>query len=135
LWTRCWYWYLQDYIRDLEKEEEEQKKIQKVPVYLCCNFFSSVVFSYLIFLSLNKRNNWDGLKGKIVMNFANCWKNMLLLAPLQLKLTGLTTVWRCHSHLFLWNTRRRIKWKMRGKLYLISGSELVSSLFSLLVVG
>ena len=29
---------LQDYIRDLEKEEEEQKKIQKV--FLCICFFS-----------------------------------------------------------------------------------------------
>lgn len=135
MWTRCWYWYWQDYIRDLEKEEEEQKKIQKVPFIYVVIFSLQLYFLTSFFFSLNKRNNWDGLKGKIVMNFANCWKNMLLLAPLQLKLTGLTIVWRCHFHLFLWNTRRRIKWKMRGKLYLISGSELVSSLFSLLVVG
>lgn len=40
--------FWQDYIRDLEKEEEEQKKIQKVESIQKINFVSPMICSYLV---------------------------------------------------------------------------------------
>ncbi len=86
--TICWYRLWQDYIRDLEKEEEEQKKIQKVySIFIISNFLLVYLPSHF-HLCPNIRNNWGGLSGKIVMSFACWWRDMLPLAFSQLKLTG-----------------------------------------------
>lgn len=81
----------QDYIRDLEKEEEEQKKIHKVGYIHHCSVF---VYLKFLFFYDQIRNNWGGLSGKTVMSFASWWKSMLLMALLQRKLTGVIIVWR-----------------------------------------
>lgn len=94
------FYLFQDYLRDLEKEEEEQKKIQKVLLCLssisgCMTTHSPPLF-YCIISSLfsNNRKNWERRNVKTVMSSANWWMNISPQAFLQQKLTGVIIIHR-----------------------------------------
>lgn len=92
---------LQEYIRHLEKEEEEQKRIQKVLHYHSSS--SLIIFSSLhmkIKLTLTYRIKWEDKRGKTVIVSVKCWRNMVLMVHWTQELGGVITVHRFLKYLF-----------------------------------
>jgi uncharacterized protein YjaG (DUF416 family) len=80
----------QDYLHDLVKEEEEQRKIQKVTLLVSlCETMYFVFFKLCSYSVVDEnRKNKERQSVKIVTSSASCLKNMLLQELLQPKLSG-----------------------------------------------
>ena len=73
----------------MEKEEEEQKRIQKVePKCIISGYDLGNILVCICTYDYDYRIKSVGVKGKTVMHFASCLENMFLLEFLLLKLNG-----------------------------------------------
>lgn len=82
---------------DLEKEEEEQKRVEKVmSIFMVITSYLFLCSPMLmVSFSCGARNMYGGPREKTVMHFVHFWKNMSLLAFLQPRHTGWIIALRC----------------------------------------